>query len=418
MDVVRSDQVRAKRHRRRLIFIVIGVLVVALAGVALLRLDPAAPAVDRDTFWVDEVRRGPMVREVRGIGTLQPEEIRFLTAATTGTVEFIPARPGVELVPGTLIVRLNNPQLVQEAENARLAEEAAAAGVTSLRAELEGGMLDTLSRLAQLEGDLKEAQLQAQVNEQLFAEGLVAELTLQVSRLRAEELARRHEIETRRVAFAQSSLEPQMARQNAELDQARSRRELLARQQLDLEVRATEAGVLQRLSVEVGQTVTLGQALAQVADVSRLQAVIRVPETLARDIVIGQPASVDTRNGIIPGRVARIDPTVEAGTVAVDVSLEGPLPRGARPDQTVEGRIELDNLADVLFVGRPASARENATIGLFRLLPGSDFAERVQVQFGRSSVTTIEVIGGLQPGDRVILSETSQWDRYDRLRLK
>jgi len=272
-----------------------------------------------------------------------------------------------------------------------------------------------MSGLAQIEAAYKQAQLEAEINQELYADGLVADLTLKLSNVRAEELETRLDIEQRRLSFQKGAMEPQIAAMEADVEQFRAQANLLKKQVASLHVRAGTSGVLQRMSVEEGQRITLGESIFQVVDPSDLKAVIRVPETQARDVQIGQSATVDTRNGIVVGEVTRVDPNVEKGTVAVDIRLDGDLPRGSRPNLTIEGRIVLEHLADVIYVGRPAFGRESATVGVFRFEPEGDEAVRTPVLFGRMSVSEIEVIEGLQPGDRIILSDTSNWDDYDRL---
>lgn len=416
MDKPREG-VRSRKQRIRFLVIACIVLMLGATGLMVSRLGRAAPRIDRDTVWIGTVRQGPMVREVRGIGTLVPEEIRWIASLTSGRVERIIILPGAVVAVDDVILEMSNPELVQEAENAVWQLKGLEADLTNLKVQLEGRLLEIQSGLAQIDAAQKQAQLEAEINEELFADGLVAELTLKLSLLRAEELVTRLELERRRLDFQEGAMKPQMAAMEAEVEQSRARAHLLQSQVEGLIVRAGTPGVLQRMSVEEGQQITPGQSLFQVADPSILKAVVRVPETQARDVQIGQPATIDTRNGIVPGRVARVDPNVESGTVAVDVRLEGDLPRGSRPNLTVEGRIQLENLANVIFVNRPAFGRESATVAVFCFEPGGDTATRTTVEFGRMSVSEIEVVAGLQPGDRIILSDTSEWDEHDRLRV-
>lgn len=416
MDIVRADLKNKKRNRRLLL--AGGASLLLIGGfVGLQFLEPAAPRVDKNAVWIDTVKRGQMLRQVRGIGSLVPEEIRFITTDTGGVVERVNILPGALVDETTVIMEISNPELEQQAGAAQLQLESAEAGLLRLRVDLEANLLQRRSELARIESEYKLAALTAEVNEDLFAEGLLAERDLKISRIRAETLATQFDLEKQRLDFAIRSLDPQIKAQEADLRQVRTRWQLLQKQVENLQVRPSVRGVLQRMNIEAGQQVTLGQTLAQVADPRRLKAEIRIPETQAKDVVIGQPAVIDTRNGVIDGEVVRVDPNVENGTVAVDVRLLGDLPLGARPDLTVEGTVELENLADVIFVGRPAFGRANATIGVFRLRPGTSLAERAPVTFGRLSATTIEIVDGLQPGDRIILSDTSQWDQYDRLDL-
>ncbi len=414
MDIVRKDVSKKKRIRR---ITAVSAAVVALVAVTIgvMTLEPAAPRVDRNAVWIDEVKRGRMIRQVRGIGSLVPEEIRFITAESSGIVERINVLPGALVDETTIIMEISNPEVEQEAGNAAIQLEAAEARLLRLKVELEANLLQRKSELARIESEYKLAKLTAEVNADLFNEGLLSERDLKTTRIRAETLATQFELEKQRLEFAERSLEPQLKAQEADVRQARARAQLLRNQFENLEIRPNSRGVLQRMDMEVGQQISQGQMLAQVADPKNLKAVIRIPETQARDIQIGQIARVDTRNGLVDGEVARVDPNVENGTVAVDIRLVGDLPRGARPDLTVEGTIELENLVDVVYVGRPAFGRANSTVGVFKLRPGSTTAVRAPVQFGRLSSTTIEVVEGLEPGDRIVLSDTSEWDQYDRI---
>lgn len=416
MDKPREG-VKSRKKRIRFFVIVCILLMVGAASVFVSTLGRAAPRIDRETVWVGTVRRGAMVREVRGIGTLVPEEIRWIASLTSGRVERIVILPGAVVGEDDVILEMSNPELVQDAENAVWQLKGLEADLTNLEVQLEGRLLELQSGIAQIDAAQKQAQLEAEINEELFSDGLVAELTMKLSLLRAEELVTRLKLERRRLDFQKGAMKPQLAAMEAEGAQSRARADLLQSQVEGLIVRAGTPGVLQRMSVEEGQQITPGQSLFQVADPSILKAVVRVPETQARDVQIGQPSTIDTRNGIVSGTVARVDPNVENGTVAVDVRLEGDLPRGSRPNLTVEGRIQLENLDNVIFVNRPAFGRESATAAVFRFEPGADTAVRTTVEFGRMSVSEIEVVAGLQPGDRIILSDTSEWDEHDRLRV-
>lgn len=396
----------------------IAITVVALAGITygLSRLKPAAPSVDRNLVWVDTVQRGPMVRQVRGLGTLVPENIRWVAARTQARVEKIILRPGAMVTPDSIILELSNPDVTQAAETAVSSLQAAEAQLANLKVQLQSQLLQAESTAANAKAAFETARLRAEVNEELFADGLVSKLELQLSKVTAEEAATRNGIEQKRFAFAQESIKPQLAVQEAEVARLEAQARLRQAEADALKVRASMEGVLSALPVEVGAQVQPGQNLARVADPSELKAEIRIAETQAKDITIGQSAKVDTRNGIVEGHVVRIDPAVQNGTVLVDVSLDGALPRGARPDLSVDGTIELERLNDVIFVGRPAFGQERSTVGIFKLNPDGS-ADRTQVQLGRSSVNTIEVIRGLTPGDQVILSDMSQWDSHDRVRL-
>ena len=411
----RREGVSTRKRRNRLLVVAVAIVVVSGVTLAISRLENAAPRVDLNTVWVDTVRRGPMIREVRGIGELVPREVRWIPANTIGRVERIIVLPGSAVEPDDIIVEMSNSVLLQDAENAVWQLKGREADLINLKVQLEGNLLQLMSGLAQIEAAYKQAQLEAEINQELYADGLVADLTLKLSNVRAEELETRLDIEQRRLSFQKGAMEPQIAAMEADVEQYRAQANLLKKQVASLHVRAGASGVLQRMSVEEGQQITLGESIFQVVDPSDLKAVIRVPETQARDVQIGQSATVDTRNGVVVGEVTRVDPNVENGTVAVDIHLDGELPRGSRPNLTVEGRIELENLADVLFVGRPAFGRESATVAVFRFEPGGDEAVRTSVLFGRMSVSEIEVVEGLQPGDRIILSDTSNWDDYERL---
>ncbi len=417
MDIPRPDQSKAKRKKR---IIYGGVAAIALVGITVLlgRLKPAAPTVERNLVWVDTVKQGQMLRQVRGLGTLVPEEIRWIAARTQGRVDRIILRPGAEVTPDSVILILANPDVEQAAANADSQLGAAEAALANLRVQLERDVLAAEAAAANAKADFEQSRLRAEVNEQLFKDGLVSQLELRLSQVTAEQAATRHAIEQKRFAFAQESIKPQLAVQEAEVARLRSQARLRHDELDALQVRSSMTGVLSALPVEVGAQVQPGTNLARVADPTRLKAEIRIAETQAKDIAIGLPATIDTRNGVVPGHVARIDPSVQAGTVTVDVIIDGPLPRGSRPDLSVDGTIELERLDNNVNVGRPAFGQERSTVGIFRLDPDGSHATRTQVQLGRSSVNTIEIISGLQPGDRVILSDMSQWDSADRIKLR
>lgn len=416
MDIVRSDLKKQKR-RRQITFGSIGTVVLVVLAYVLFSMDPAAPSVDRSSIWIGEVKRGPLDVNVRGIGTLVPEDLRWITAQTNGSVEEIFILPGADVQPETVILQLGNPELEQNFRNAELQLASAEAQLANQRVREEDGLLEMEYQLAQLQAGYENAKLDVRVNEELFSEGLVAERDLLRSQLSKEQLERQTEILERRLATRRQQMEQNLAPALASVSQERERVALLKQQVADLSVRAGLKGVLQRLPLEEGQQVATGTQLAQVADPTRLKAVIRIPETQAKDIQIGQNAIIDTRNGTVEGTVARVNPTVVGGTVDVDVQITGELPKGARADLTVEGIVNLASLDDVLYVGRSSSARENATMGIFRIELGGDTAQRTQVVFGLSSVSEIQVINGLDEGDEIILSDTSQYDENDRLRL-
>jgi HlyD family secretion protein len=416
MDVPRPH-VAAQKRKRRIMIISAVVLGVILATVALSRLKPAVPSVDRSTVWIDTVKRGPMVRQVRGLGTLVPENIRWIPANTEGRVEKIIVRPGAQVEPDTLILELNSPELEQAAHDAELQAKAAESELTSLRATLQREVLDQESTTARVHSEYEQAKMERQTDDQLAKNGLVAELTYKTAKVKEAELANRDQIEGKRLAFSRDSIAPQLASKQAAVDQANQLAKLKLDQVEALHVKAGMTGVLQQLPVEIGQRVKSGDNLARVADPTKLKAEVKIAETQAKDIQINQKAVIDTRNGTVEGHVVRVDPAVEQGTVRVDVAIDGELPKGARPDLSVDGTIELERLNDVIYVGRPAFGQENNTVGIFKLVNGTAEAVRTPVKLGKSSVNTIEIMNGLQPGDQVILSDTSAWDAHERIRL-
>jgi len=416
MDIARPNAAKEKR-KKRIVYASIAAVVLVGITVALSKLKPAAPTVERNLVWIDTVKRGPMVRQVRGLGTLVPEEIRWIAARTQGRVDKIILRPGAIVETGSLILELANPDVVQAAANATSSLNAAEAQLTNLKVQLESQLLASEASAAKAKSDYETARLQAEVNEDLFKDGLVAPIQLKLSQAIAAQAAINNEIEQKRYAFAKESIKPQLAVQEATVESLRSQAQLRQEELDALKVRSSMSGVLSALPVEVGAQVQPGTNIARVADPTKLKAEVRIAETQAKDIAIGQISQIDTRNGIVEGKVARIDPAVQNGTVLVDVSIVNELPRGARPDLSVDGTIELERLNDVVYVGRPAFGQEKSTVGIFKLAADSNDAVRTQVQLGRSSVNTIEIVSGLQPGDKVILSDMSQWDANDRIRL-
>lgn len=416
VDIARSPDVIRKKKIRRTMYGGAALVVIILITVGVSRLKPAAPSVDRSVVWIDTVKRGDMIRQVRGSGTLVPEQIRWIPATTQGRVENILLRPGAQVHPDTVILELSNPQLRQDVTEAQLAYQSAQANFQNRKAELESQLLNQQSEVANIEALYKEAALTLEANEQLQKDGLVSEIVLKQSRSRADELKNRLSIARKRLEISTAGVKSQLAPQDAEVDQRRAAYDLRIRQLDDLRVKAGMNGVLQLVPVEVGAQVGPGTNLARVADPTNLKAELRIAETQTKDIAIGQPAEVDTRNGVVKGRVSRIDPASANGTVGVDVILEGALPPGARPDLSVDGTIRLEELRNVVYVGRPAFGQENSTVGLFKLMPDGE-AVRVNVRLGRSSVNTIEIQDGLQPGDQVILSDMSTYDQFERIRL-
>lgn len=415
MDVPRPHIAKQKR-KRRIMIIAGSVLALIVITFALSRLKPAVPRVDRSTVWIDTVKRGPMVRQVRGLGTLVPEQIRWIPANTEGRVEKIIVWPGTHVEPDTVILELSSPELEQSANDAESKAKAAEAELTTLRATLQRELLDQESITARVHSEYEQAKMERQTNDQLAKNGLVSDLVYKTSQVKEAELANRDEIENKRLAFSRDSIEPQIASKQAAVDQAKQLAALKLDQVNALHVSAGLSGVLQQLPIQIGQRVKVGDNLARVADPTKLKAQVKIAETQAKDILIDQKAIIDTRNGVVNGHVVRVDPAVEQGTVTVDVAIDGELPKGARPDLSVDGTIELERLDNVVYVGRPAFGQENNTVGIFKLVDGSE-AVRTPVKLGRSSVNTIEILQGLEPGDQVILSDTSSMDAHERIRL-
>ena len=417
MDIPRGKDVARKKKVRRILLTAAGLIIVAAITLGLSRLKPAAPSVERETVWIDTVKRGSMLRQVRGTGTLVPEQFQWIPATSNGRVEQIYMRPGKQVEADTVIMLLGNQELEQETQDAELKVRAAEAELINQKAKLETLKMDQEAAAAKVKADYLEAQLRAEADEVLARDGLVADITLKVSKAKAEQLATVYGIEKKRLSVNAESMEAQLNAEAARLDQVRALYQLKRQQMDQLKVKAGSKGVLQQLLVEAGQRILAGATLAKVAQPEHLKAELRIAETQAKDILIGQIASIDTRNGVIAGSVSRIDPAVQNGTVTVDVSLEGTLPKGARPDLTVDGTIELERLTDVLYVGRPASGQEHTKVGLFKLSTDGKTASRTTVELGRSSVNTIEVMGGLQAGDQVVLSDMAAWDSFDNIRL-
>ena len=416
MDIPRTG-VAAKKRKRRLMIISASVVGTVLATIGLSRLKPAVPSVDRSTVWIDTVKRGPMVRQVRGLGTLVPEEFRWLPATTDASVEKILIWPGTKVERGDVILELTSPELEQSAQEAVSKAKAAEADLASERATLQRELLDQESKAATAHSTYLQANMERQTNDQLAKNGLVAELVYKTSKIKEEECQKTDEIESKRLTFARDSIEPQLRSKPEAVDQANQLAKLKQDQVEALHVKAGMSGVLQALPVQVGQRLKPGDNLARVADPAKLKAQVKIAETQAKDIQPGQQAIIDTRNGVVKGHVKRVDPAVEQGTVTVDVAFDEELPKGARPDLSVDGTIELERLDNVIFVGRPAFGQENNTVGMFKLVGGSNQAVRTPVKLGKSSVNTIEILSGLQPGDQVILSDTSTYDSHERIRL-
>ncbi|MGA2325882.1 MAG: HlyD family efflux transporter periplasmic adaptor subunit [Bryobacteraceae bacterium] len=416
MDIPRKEAARRKRIRRILIGAVV-VIAVPLVTWGLSRLKPAAPGVERATVWLDTVKRGPMLRQVRGLGTLVPEDILWIPATTDGRVEQRLALPGIVVRPDTMLIVLSNPELQQATVDAEWKLRAAEAELENLKVKLESDRLTQQAAAATVESEANKSKLTADRDAELNKLGLTADIIAKTSAATAQDWANRTRIEKKRLDIGLEAIKAQIAVQQATVEQFRALYELKKSQVEALKVRAGVNGVLQQVPVEVGQRVAVGTNLARVVQPEKLKAELKIPETQAKDVAMGQKAEVDTRNGIIPGRVSRIDPAAKDGTVTVDVKLEGPLPQGARPDLSVDGTIEIEKLTDVLYVGRPTFGQPNSQVTLFKLDTDGKGANRVQVKLGRSSVNTIEILEGLRVGDQVVLSDMTQWDAYDRIRL-
>ena len=419
MDISRPD-LKAKKRKRQIVTIAIGVVVLAAVTFLVMRLKPAAPSVDRSTVWTDTVKRGPMIRQVRGLGTLVPREdaIRQIPAQTEATVVRILTLPGSIVKPDTILLELADPQATQQALDAELSLKEARADLSNVQVKVQSDLMAQKSAAATVNADYSQAQRQAKTDKTLYSLGVISGLAYNSSQGKADELTTRNKLEEQTVDINEKAIESQLAVQQAKVAQAQAISDL-KRQQLDaLKVRAGISGVLTSMPLAVGQHVTLGTMLAEVVQPNQLKAQLKIAETQARDIQLGQPASVDTHNGLADGIVSRIDPAVVNGTVTVDVKLVGNIPDGARKDLSVDGTIDLERLKDVLYVGRPAFGNEESTITLFRLDQENKGAVRVPVKVGRASVNAIQVMQGLREGDTVILSDMSRYDTTDRIRLE
>ena len=416
VDIARPSQARKKKIRR-ILYVAVAVIVVAGISLGVSRLKPAAPTVDKAVVWIDAVKRGSMLRSVRGSGTLVPEDIRWVNTQTSGRVERIVLRPGAQVTPDTVILELTNPQLEQAVRDAELGYKSAQAGFVNRKAELQSALLSQEANTAQIDTQYKQAALDLEANETLYKEGLISELTLKGKRGLEADLKNRLNVEKRRLEITREGINSQLAPQEADVNQRKAAWELRQRELGDLKVKAGMTGILQQVPVERGQQIGPGTNLARVANPTNLKAELRIAETQTKDIRIGQFAEVDTRNGKVKGHVSRIDPASTGGTVGVDVIMDGPLPAGARPDLSVDGEIQLEKLDNIIYVGRPAFGQENSTVTIFKVSPNGE-AHATKVKLGRASVNTIEVIEGLQPGDQVILSDMSQFDAFDRVQLK
>jgi HlyD family secretion protein len=417
MDKTRDPAIKRRKQLRRIALGAVGLAAILAVTVAIYSMEPAAYPVDRQAIWTGVVERGEMVRKVRGPGTLVPEEVRWIPARTEGTVEAILTKPGVEVTADTVILELANPELEQELEDAELALASARAEYENLRAQLDSQLLEREALMAGVAADLEAAKLQTDADAELQQEGLIPEINYKRSQLRSSQLAEQLGIERKRYEKVRQSVEAQLAARRSQVAQQEALYQLRRSQLGSLRVRAGITGVLQEVPVEAGQQVQPGETLARVARPDTLMAELQIPETQAKDVTVGQPALIDTRNGVVEGRVIRVDPAVQNGYVQVDVDLVGELPKGARPDLSVDGTIQIERLEDVLYVNRPAYGETGSTIQLFKIVDDGDRAVRVDVALGRASVNTIEVVSGLERGDEVILSDPSAWDGHDVLSL-
>lgn len=417
MDIQRPSNARAKMIRR-IVMVSLAVLLIAGVSFGLTRLRPAAPSVEKATIWSDDVKRGGMLREVRGIGTFLPEEIQWIPAQTEGQVDKIILRPGAKVKPDSVILELSNMTLRRDVLDAEFQLKAAEADYANLKVQVSSELLNQKAAEAAVRSEYEQAKIQHSVDEKLASEGIGSAVTAQLSKVKEEQLAVRLQLEGERTRNTADAAQAKLQAQASHVEQQRALYNLRKSELEALHVKAGINGVLQLVPVEVGQRVTMGTNLARVADPTRLKAEIKVAETQAKDVLLGQKATIDTRNGLVAGHVARIDPAVQNGTVTVDVAIDGQLPAGSRPDLSVDGTIEIENLKDVLFVGRPVHGAAQSTISLFKLTTDGSEATRVNVKLGGTSVNTVQVLEGLQVGDRVILSDMSQWDNYDRIRLK
>jgi HlyD family secretion protein len=417
MDIAIPQNENSKTIRR---IVIAAVLLLTVAGVAyaLSHLRQAAPSVESASLFSDTVKRGDMLRAVHGTGILVPEDIQWIPALNTARVSKIILHPGATVKPDSIILELSNPELERDTLDAEYQLKAAEAQFQSVKAQVGSDILNQKAAAAAVRSEYEQAKIQHSVDEKMLAQKLGAEVTAQLSKVKEDQLAIRAQIEEARSKNAEETAEAKIAAEKSHVDQQRALFNL-RRAQLDgLHVRAGINGVLQLVPVEVGQSVAPGINLARVADPKRLKAEIKIAETQANELTLGMKSTVDTRNGTVTGKVSRIDPSVQNGTVTVDVSFDGPLPNGARPDLSVDGTIEIENMKNILFVGRPAFGQPETTVGLFKLNSDGSEASRTTVKLGRFSVSTVEVREGLREGDRVILSDTSQWSSYDRIRLK
>lgn len=413
MDITR---ITPKNNRRRMVMIGVVVAALVITTFAFARLKPAAPEVEQSSIVIETVTSGPLTREIRGTGVLVPENVRWIAASTDARVERVVVQPGSTVTADTILVELSDPQQQQAARDAEWQLRAAEAAYAAAQAELESERLDREAGAARLRSELEQARLRAKVDEDLEKAGLAAKITRQLSESAASDLTRRVQFEEQRLATLAASQRARLAALQAQVEQRRAMNDLAQQRIASLNVRAGIDGVLQQVAVQAGQRVNAGTTLARVAQPDRLKAEIRVAETQAKDLVIGQVAQIDTRNGVVAGRIARIDPAAAGGTVLVDIAIDGALPAGSRPDLTVDATIELDRIPNATYVARPVRAQELSAGTVFRVT--DDRATRVSVQFGRASASAIEIRSGLKPGDRVIVSDDSAYSKHDEIEIR
>jgi HlyD family secretion protein len=419
MDIKRDPAILRRKKIRQFVWLGLGVIAISSVSVAVMRLRPAAPLVPTGTPWIESVKRGQMIRNVRGSGTLVPEDIRWITATTAGRVERLTLRPGATVTPDSVILELSNPDLQQSASNAELAWKSAIAQYENAKASLRGTRLTQENAVKDAESQFNFNQADLDANRQLADQGLISQLTIKQKQSFVDTAKNKLDLSKQQLAIAIENETSQLAPQQATVNQQKAAYDNLKRQLEDLKVKAGMSGVLQVVPVERGAQVAPGAQLARVADPSTLKAVLRISETQTKDLAIGQHAEIDTRNGTpVKGHVVRIDPSSQGGTVGVDVTIDEPLHAGDRPDLSVDGTIELQRLADVIKMSRPSFGQENAPASIFKLTPDGAEATRTSIKLGRASVTEVEVVEGLKAGDQVILSDMSQYDAYDRVRIK
>ena len=417
MDKPIKKSFRRGRRTRIIVLAALGLIAISVITFGVSRLKPAAPSLERATALIETVKRGPMLRDVHGTGTLVAEDIRVIAASTAGRVERVLVHPGTPVNPKTILVELSNPELQQSAVDTEYQLRAAEAEQKNLKVRLESDRMTQEAAAATVRSEYQQAKLQLDADQELAKQGVLPALSLNLSRVRTEDLANRYQIEQKRLEVRKRSEEAQLAAQQARNSQLQALLKLKQEQVQNLRVAAGTSGVLQQMTAEEGQQVVPGTNLARVVEPQHLKAELKIAETQVKDIQIGQKAQIDTRNGIIPGHVSRMDPAAQQGTFTVDVALEGALPPGAAPDLTVDGTVELERLDDVIYISRPAFGQAQSTIKMFKLDDDGKTATRVQVKLGRSSVSAVEILEGLQPGDRVIISDTSSMDAFDHIRL-